>query len=700
MRCRSATSLTMGWLSLARRAIAFFSVVATTTMIRVYASSPITGFGIVKVDTSTGTFVDSLTGDIVRARGTNVYSLRYDVAGSSEASRARVLAILDAVVDLNLDVIRTWAFMDGDAEDNDGRAMQPSEGEFIEKNFVALDELLSMCAERHIRLILTLTNHWDDYGGIQKYVEWARASGEHDVYRREDFFTSPRCRASFERFIEAIVLRRNTIDGVLYADHPAIFSYQLMNEPRIAGDAQGDIFHDWVTHFSSFIKRIEGSRHLVSVGTEGFFLAQSKTVSANPFSGAERQGVDMARLYDIDDIDYVTVHCWVDDWMDSDDESKYRFLQTWLRTHLEMSRSKPLVVEEFGKHRPLDVRNRFFRRVYELLREDGRYPARSGALFWLLVASSDVEDYDGFSVYYTKNDETTLSIVGTDAASVGNSSAAAPVDMYAPPPHTAPPSSGEDDDDATEEFETIIVDAPDDDEESSSFSYSCRMLTSNAYEAHATYGDYVSIELVINANVALNDIDIDFAGVQDKMQLTSTRQSDVFFTMYFTATRRLGQGGNYLDEGPITFAIYLSSEIVATITRVTHGTTVVFDSASPFITDAFLRPYYSSSAGSDERSNTVAYGEIAVLYIAFSEPVGVPKVLMNARPAFVSLASAHVTSAYYAYIEVTSGQDALGSMVTFEVLEANDYAGNKCYTCSDAMTMTTTDGSALRIVAT
>jgi len=662
-------------------------------------------FGIVQVDAATGTFVDSR--GIVRSRGTNVYSLRYDFAGGASAQE-RAISVLDALSELELDVVRTWAFMDGDREDYDGRAMQPSEGEFIEKNFVALDRLLCECAFRRIRVILTLTNHWDDYGGIQKYVEWARASGS-DVYRREDFFTSPHCRASFERFIAAVVNRVNTHDNLSYRDHPAIFSYQLMNEPRIPGDDSGSTFHDWVSHFASFVRRIDGARHLISVGTEGFFLGSSElATSANPFSGAERQGVDMNRLNDVNDIDYVTIHCWVDDWMDSDDESKYRFLQTYIRAQVSSARAKPIILEEFGKHRPLPIRDRFFRRVYELLREDGRNPARSGSLFWLFVPA-DVEDYDGFSVYST--DESTLAIVKEDAKSfvVGPST---PPAASAPPVECCEPPRQPDGDEVSVEFETYDGGFIGGDGESL-ISYSTTMFSSNSYDAHATYGDYVSIEFVIKTKIQVN-ADIDFAGVQDTMTLTSTSvstsiasaqtQGDVL-TLSFSSTRRLGQGGNYIDEGPIDFTIYVTlysaTSVEYVVKNVTHGTRIVFDSAAPYITDAFLRPYTSQGDIVKEHQvfSTVAFGDIAVLYVAFSEPVGAPKVKMNGREAFVSLATAHSTNSFYAFVEITPENDVLGSDVTFEVVEAADYAGNKCFTCSDDLSKLTTDGSLLRVVA-
>ena len=89
-----------------------------------------------------------------------------------------------------------------------------------------------------------------------------------------------------------------------------------------------------------------------------------------------------------------------------------------------------------------------------------------------------------------------------------------------------------------------------------------------------------------------------------------------------------------------------------------------------------------------------------MLYVAFSEPVGIPKVHMNGRDAFVSVAKAHSANAFYAFVEITAATDALGSAVSFEVVEANDYAGNKCYTCSDDLSKRTTDGSSLTVVAT
>merc|ERR1712159_316211 len=66
--------------------------------------------GVVVVDERTGTFMDSITRRRVRARGANAYWLRFASMGN-ERGRENVHETLDAMHDLGLDVVRTWAFM-------------------------------------------------------------------------------------------------------------------------------------------------------------------------------------------------------------------------------------------------------------------------------------------------------------------------------------------------------------------------------------------------------------------------------------------------------------------------------------------------------------------------------------------------------------------------------------------------------------
>ena len=61
---------------------------------------------------------------------------------------------------LGLNVIRTWAFCDGKRSG----ALQPAAGKFDEHVFTGFDWVIAEAAKRDIRLILTLTNYWDDFG--------------------------------------------------------------------------------------------------------------------------------------------------------------------------------------------------------------------------------------------------------------------------------------------------------------------------------------------------------------------------------------------------------------------------------------------------------------------------------------------------------------------------------------------------------
>ena len=48
----------------------------------------------------------------------------------------------------------------------------------------------------------------------------------------ETFYYDPYVLAAFQKYVKAVVLRTNTITGVQYRDEPAIFAWELMNEPE------------------------------------------------------------------------------------------------------------------------------------------------------------------------------------------------------------------------------------------------------------------------------------------------------------------------------------------------------------------------------------------------------------------------------------------------------------------------------------
>jgi len=71
-------------------------------------------------------------------------------------------------VSLGLNVVRTWAFCDGDRPG----ALQPNAGVYSEQTFAALDSVVAQAGAAGVRLVLTLTNYWSDFGGVQQYASW------------------------------------------------------------------------------------------------------------------------------------------------------------------------------------------------------------------------------------------------------------------------------------------------------------------------------------------------------------------------------------------------------------------------------------------------------------------------------------------------------------------------------------------------
>ena len=95
--------------------------------------------------------------------GTNSYYL-LEHASESEPwlTRSMVIDTYEDAKKLNLNTIRTWAFYDG--------KFQTAPGEYDEGFFDALDYVVAKARDYNLKLILTLTNFWDAYGGMENYV--------------------------------------------------------------------------------------------------------------------------------------------------------------------------------------------------------------------------------------------------------------------------------------------------------------------------------------------------------------------------------------------------------------------------------------------------------------------------------------------------------------------------------------------------
>lgn len=340
---------------------------------------------------------------------------------------------------MGLKVLRTWAFIDrGSIDDSvpstdrnewepfgtkqgvyfqywDTKTKTVAYNEGAEKNdgLVRLDYVLAKAAENDIKMILTLTNNWKEFGGMNQYLKWFGLSYHHE------FYTDARARQAYKNYAAHLINRVNTITKVAYKDDPAIFSWELANEPRCRNfgpydrlqDCKADTITTWVKEMSAHIKSLDPN-HMVSVGDEGFFNRPGQ--SAEQYNG--KDGVDHEAFLAIDSIDFGTFHLYPDHW-----NAGTKWGNTWIEDHIAAAQKarKPTVLEEYGVVVKRDdktgkVTGGFDRRRQAYTNWNNLMLKRggNGSMFWILVGldphnkdTGYYQDYDHFSVYNLSHDE-------------------------------------------------------------------------------------------------------------------------------------------------------------------------------------------------------------------------------------------------------------------------------------------------------
>jgi len=352
----------------------------------------------------------SVNGNPLFVNGFNSYWLMANAADPT--LRNKVTSVFAEAAAHGLNVARTWAFNDGQY-----MALQTSPGVYDEQVFQALDFVVSEANKYGIRLILSLVNDYNNYGGKAQYVRWARNAGQ-NLNSDDEFFTNPTVKGYYKNHVKTVLTRVNTINRVAYKDDPTIFAWELMNEPRCQSDPSGATIQGWIQEMASHVKSIDGS-HLLEVGLEGFY-GESKNGNNPGFS----VGTDFITNNQITGIDFATVHSYPDIWLAaSSEEAQISFLQDWISTHLEDANKilkKPVLVAEFGKSSKDPgfndgQRDNVFRVVYEHIYASARWGgAGGGAMFWQLMTEGMSSDGDGYEVVLSQN-PSTASLISTQS---------------------------------------------------------------------------------------------------------------------------------------------------------------------------------------------------------------------------------------------------------------------------------------------
>jgi len=254
------------------------------------------------------------------------------------AERARAAETIAAARADGLTVARVWALGEGDttsppwARTNQLWRVAPQM--WLDGGPRQLDRVLAEARARGLRVIVTLSNYWDDFGGIRQYLAWAKLPLD-TFDARDRFFSDEKPRAYYRAHVARLLDRVNSVTGVRYVDDPTIFAWELMNESQVATAAGATARRSWIDEMASFIKARDPN-HLVTPGVMGYT------------SRAER--AEWLAVCRLPTVDYCDSHLYAEG---TDRVTSRARLEQYIDDRVQLARyvaHKPLVFGEFGFH--------------------------------------------------------------------------------------------------------------------------------------------------------------------------------------------------------------------------------------------------------------------------------------------------------------------------------------------------------------
>ncbi|WVZ07568.1 hypothetical protein V8G54_020914 [Vigna mungo] len=338
--------------------------------------------------------------------GFNTYWLM--VFAADESTRGKVTEVFKQASSVGMTVCRTWAFNDGQ-----WRALQKSPSVYDEEVFKALDFVVSEAKKYKIRLILSLSNNWEAYGGKAQYVKWGNAAGL-NLTSDDDFFSHPTLRSYYKA--HTVLNRVNTFTNITYKEDPTIFAWELMNEPRCTSDPTGDKLQDWIQEMAFQVKKID-PKHLVEVGLEGFYGPSTpQRTQFNPNTYATQVGTDFVRNHLALGVDFASVHIYADSWISQQiADSHLSFVKSWMEAHIEDAEKHlgmPVVFAEFGVSSKDPGYNSSYRdtlisSVYNtILNSTKKGGSGAGSLLWQFFPDGTDNMDDGYAIVLSKSPST------------------------------------------------------------------------------------------------------------------------------------------------------------------------------------------------------------------------------------------------------------------------------------------------------
>ncbi|KAF2470716.1 glycoside hydrolase, partial [Lindgomyces ingoldianus] len=249
-----------------------------------------------------------------------------------------------------------------------------------------LDYVVKTAEKYGIKLIINFVNNWTDYGGMAAYFS---ACG---VSSNEQWYQAAKCQNIYQNYIKAVISR--------YRTSPAVFAWELANEPRCKGCATA-ILTTWIQKTSDYIRSLD-SDHMITAGDEGFGLAGD---GSYPYQFSE--GIDWAANLAVANISFGTFHLYPTSWSVSN-----AFGNNWTTAHAKICQQlkKPCLFEEYGVPNQNDHCS--VEKEWQATSLAAKDSGMAGDLFWqlgdTLKSTGSQTSNDGYTIYYGSSDWTCL----------------------------------------------------------------------------------------------------------------------------------------------------------------------------------------------------------------------------------------------------------------------------------------------------
>ena len=152
--------------------------------------------------------------------------------------------------------------------------------QYNEQAFRCLDRVIALCHDYDVRLMIPFiaSQSFDNVRGVD---DFSTLSGK----EKGTFWYDEEVKADFRHFLDFMLNRRNTVNGLLYKDDPAILAWQLGNEfDSYYGDRKLDPkvwiprITQWSLEMAAYIKRVDPNHLVMEAGGDRDALLASPDI--------------------------------------------------------------------------------------------------------------------------------------------------------------------------------------------------------------------------------------------------------------------------------------------------------------------------------------------------------------------------------------------------------------------------------------